>query len=93
MVCGCISSKGVGDLALINTTMDAQQYLDILKTNLIRNSNKFGFMQEIKPRFKFYQDNDPKHRLNMVRMWLPYNCGKVIDTPVQSSDLNPIENL
>ena len=29
----------------------------------------------------------------MVRMWLPYNCSKVVDTPVQSSDLNHIENL
>lgn len=29
----------------------------------------------------------------MVRMWLLYNCGKVIDTPAQSPDLNPIENL
>ena len=52
----------------------------------------FGFMQDNKPRFKFYKHNDPKHRSNMVRMWLPYNCGKVIDTPFHS-DLNPIENL
>lgn len=29
----------------------------------------------------------------MVRLWLLYNCGKVIDTPAQSPDLNPIENL
>lgn len=32
MVWGCISSKGVGDLAFIETTMDAPQYLSILKT-------------------------------------------------------------
>ena len=63
--------------------MDAQQYLDILKT----------YLKENKPRFKFYQYNDPKHRSNMVRMWQPYNSGKVIDTPVQGSDLNSIENL
>ena len=73
--------------------MDAQQYSDILKTNLKRSANKFGFMQENKPRFKFYQDSDPKHRSNMVRMWLPHYCGKVLDTPIQGSDLNPIENL
>ena len=34
MVCDCISSKGVGDLAFIDTAMDVQQYLDILMTNL-----------------------------------------------------------
>ena len=29
--------------------------------------------------------------LNIGRIWLPYNCGKVIDTPVQGSDLNRIK--
>ena len=93
MVCACISSKVVRDSDFIHTTIDPQQYLDILKTNLKISSNKFGFMQENKPGFKFYQDKYPKHRSNMVRMWLTYNCGKVIDTPVLGSDLNPIENL
>ena len=55
--------------------MDSQQYLDIFKTTLKKSGNNFGFMQENKQRFKFYQDNDPKHKSNMVRMWLPYNCG------------------
>ena len=92
MVCACISSKGEGDLAFIAITMVAQ-YFDILKTNLKRSANKFDFKLENKLRFKFYLDNDPKRRSNMLRMWLPYNCDKVIDTPVQGSDLNPIENL
>ena len=72
MVCDCISSKGVVDLTFIDTTMDTQQYMDILKMNLKRRANKFTIMQENKSRFKFDQDNDPKHRPNMVRMWLPY---------------------
>ena len=93
MVCSCISSKGAENLAFIDTTMDVQQYLHILKTNLKRIANKFGFMQENKPRFKFYKDNNPKHRSNTVRMWLLYNCGKVIGTPVQGSNLNRIKNL
>ena len=66
MVCGCISSKGVGDPVFIDTAIDSQLYLDILKTNLKRSANKFGFMRENKPRFKFYQDYDPKHRSNMA---------------------------
>ena len=70
MVCGCMWSKGVGDSAFIDTIVDAQQYLDILKMNLKRSPNKFGFMQENKPRFKFYKDNDPKHRSNKIRRWL-----------------------
>ena len=51
MVCGGISSKGVGDLHFIDTIMDSQEYLEILKTNLKRSANKFGFMQKNKPRF------------------------------------------
>ena len=62
MVCDCISSKGVANTVFLDTTMDAQQYLEILKANLKISANKFSFMQENKPRFKFYQDNDPKHR-------------------------------
>lgn len=93
MIWGCISSKGVGDLAFIEATMDAQQYLNILKSHLVSSARKFGFIRDNKPQFKFYQDNDPKHKSHMVRMWLLYNCGKVIDTPAQSPDLNPIENL
>ena len=28
MVCGCIASRGEGDLAFIDITMDAQQYFE-----------------------------------------------------------------
>lgn len=93
MIWGCISSQGVGNIAFIDSTMDAHQYLDILRTHLTSSAQKFGFIRDNKPNFKFYQDNDPKHKSHMVRMWLLYNCGHVIDTPAQSPDLNPIENL
>ena len=46
----------------------------------------------IKNSFKLYQDNDPKHKAHLVRCWLLYNCPKVIKTPAQSPDMNPIEN-
>ena len=93
MMWGCISSHGVGKLAFIESTMNAVQYLDILKTNLKASAEKFVLFSNNKPNFKFYQDNDPKHKEYNVRNWLLYNCGKVIDTPPQSPDLNPIENL
>ena len=37
--CGCISSKGVGDLGFVDPKMDLQQYLNILKTNLKGSTN------------------------------------------------------
>jgi len=84
MIWGCISSHGVGKLAFIESTMNAVQYLDILKSNLKASAKKFGLFSNNKPNFKFYQDNDPKHKECNVRNWLLYNCGKVIDTPPQS---------
>ena len=89
MVWGCISTKGVGNLVFINGNMNQDYYLKILKENLKQSAEKFG----ISDTFKLYQDNDPKHKAHKVRSWLLYNCPKVLETPPQSPDLNPIENL
>ena len=43
--------------------------------------------------FMFYQDNDPKHKARIVQEFLFYNCFKLLESPLQSPDLNPIENL
>lgn len=96
MVWGCISSKGVGRLRIFNDVMTKEYYLDILKNELATSAKEFGFVEPQIPnklRYKLYQDNDPKHKSLLCRTWLLYNCTKVIDTPAQSPDLNPIENL
>jgi len=96
MVWGCISSKGVGELRIFNDIMTKEFYLDILKNELSRSAHNFGFVNpenSSKLKYKLYQDNDPKHKSLLCRTWLLYNCSKVIDTPAQSPDLNPIENL
>lgn len=89
MIWGCISTKGVGNLVFINGIMNQEQYLKILKENLKQSAEKMGILDT----FKLYQDNDPKHKAHKVRSWLLYNCPKVLETPPQSPDLNPIENL
>lgn len=89
MVWGCMSAAGVGNLVFIEGNMDKTLYLNILKDNLKQSAEKLG----IGNTFQFYQDNDPKHKSYLVREWLLYNCPKVIETPPQSPDLNPIENL
>ncbi|KAH8292658.1 hypothetical protein KR044_013326, partial [Drosophila immigrans] len=81
MVWGCISCKGVGEIAFIENTMNAEQYLSILKTNFRQSADKFGFIVDNKPKFKFQRDNDPKHKELTVHTWLLYNCQNVIDTP------------
>lgn len=89
MVWGCISAAGVGELVFIETTMTAIKYRDLLRENLKKSVAKMG----LSSKWKFYQDNDPKHTSLVVREFLVYNCPHVIKTPAQSPDMNPIENL
>lgn len=89
MVWGCVSAAGVGNLHFIEGIMDQNVYLNILKQNLMPSTEKLG----IRESFKFYQDNDPKHKAHKIRNWLLYNCPKVFETPPQSPDLNIIENI
>lgn len=89
MVWGCFSANGVGNLHFINGIMNAKQYIDILKSNLQSSANKL----RLGNKFTFYQDNDPKHKAHDSKLWLLYNCGLVLETPPQSPDINPIENL
>lgn len=89
MVWGCISACGVGNLVFIENTMDKNVYLNLLKNNLIASADKMGVTRD----FKFYQDNDPKHKARIVQEFLLYKCPKVLHPPPQSPDLNPIENL
>lgn len=89
MVWACMSSSGVGNLQFIESTMDKNKYLDILKSNLLQSAEKLG----IREGFRFYQDNDPKHKSGIVQTWLIWNCPHLMQPPAQSPDLNVIENL
>lgn len=89
MVWGCISTSGVGELVFIDGIVDKSKYLEILKQNLIKSATDMN----IRGTFKFYQDNDPKHKSRIVQEYLLYNYPKVLHPLPQSPDLNPIENL
>lgn len=89
MVWACMSAAGVGKLEFIETTMDKMRYLDILRSNLLDSAEKLG----IRDNFRFYQDNDPKHKSGIVQTWLVWNCPHVMQPPAQSPDMNVIENL
>lgn len=89
MVWGCFAANGIGSLVFIDTTMNAEMYTNILKDHLRQSAEKLNILNT----FTFYQDNDPKHKAYKTRSWLLYNCPHVLETPSQSPDCNPIENL
>lgn len=89
MVWACMSASGVGKLAFIESTMDKNMYLNVLKENLIQSAESLALKED----FAFYQDNDPKHTSGVVQSWLVWNCPHNLKPPAQSPDLNVIENL
>ena len=86
MVWGCMAAAGIGKIEAIKQTMDHLHYINILKRNLRTSAEDL----RLGASFQFYQDNDPKHSAANTKLWLLYNCPKVIKTTVQSPDLNPI---
>lgn len=89
MVWGYMAANGVGELVFLDKIMDQHVYLNILKDNLKKSAENLG----LSGLFQFYHDNDPKHTAHLVKLWLLYNCPKVLHPPPQSPDINPIEHL
>jgi transposase len=89
MVWGCISAKGVGRLHFVNGTVGAVEYIDILKSRLLRTiTDHFGAPENC----WFQDDSAPCHRANATKKWLQQNKIRCLPWPGNSPDLNPIEN-
>jgi len=70
--------------------MGADQYVDILKENLLPSMEESLLSME---ECIFQQDNDPKHTSKKAKTWMEDNQITLLDWPPQSPDLNPIECL
>ena len=90
MVWGCMGWEGVGKLAEVEGRMDANQYVGILKGNLLPSLEESGVpLDDV----NFQQDNDPKHISKKAKRWMEDNGINVLHWPPQSPDLSPIEHL
>jgi len=70
--------------------MDADQYVDILKENLLPSMEESSISME---ECIIQQDNDPKHTSKKAKTWMEDNQITLLDWPPQSPDFNPIEHL
>ena len=88
-VWGCFSRSGLGDIAICTDNLDSIMMRNILRSHLLQSARRLFPSGN----WWFLQDNDPKHRSDIVQQWLFRNGVQCIDFPPYSPDLNPIENL
>lgn len=81
----CVMGKT--SLFCFRQTMDAELYVKILEKHLPEINRMLG------DRWRFQQDNDPKHTSHLAQDFLENHFPEVIEWPSNSPDLNPIENL
>lgn len=90
MVWGCMSSRGVGNLHIIDGTVNALKYENILEEHLIPS---IPLLQSSEGEYIFQQDGAPCHTANRIKTWFHNKKINTLEWPASSPDLSPIETL
>ncbi len=89
MICGAMSSAGVGSLCFLKTNVTAPVYQEILEHFMLPSADQLFKDAD----FIFQQNLAPVHTAKSTKGWINDNGVGVLDWPANSPDLNPIQYL
>ncbi len=87
MICGAMSSAGVGPLCFLKTNVTAPVYQEMFAHFILPSADQLFKDAD----FIFQQDLAPVHTAKSTKGWLNDHGVGVLDWPANSPDLNPIE--
>ena len=89
MVWGCFVNNTPGPLVIIEETVNARKYLEILENHFLPFYNSLDDENV----YIFQGDNAAVHRAQIVIDWKADKLIGTLPWPAQSPDLNPIEHV
>ena len=89
-VWGVITSKGIGRIWRVKSTMNSQMYTEKLSDSLLGTLSDYNIDRS---RVIFQQDNDPKHKAHLTQGWLEEHNIHVLPRQARSPDMNIIEHI
>lgn len=90
MIWGCITYYGPGDACRLPDKINAVTYIDVLQDYVFASRDHYSMNPA---KFKFQQDNARIHTAKITRDFIKKLRIPVIEWPVNSPDLNPIETV